>query len=131
MPSCFSGRSRTWPTVARTRYARPRYLPMVFAFAGDSTITSEVLPGSDGPSSSYVNGARPRPFAAPLAAARPGDFAAVLAADFFAVDFLREVAMWSVHRRLLGTAVLAAETRAFRERADVLERDAPVDLAEG
>src|ERR1041385_1139320 len=39
MPSFFSGRSMMWPTVARTRYPRPRYLPMVFAFAGDSTIT--------------------------------------------------------------------------------------------
>ena len=35
-------------------YARPRYFPMVLAFAGDSTITSEVEPGSDGPSSSTI-----------------------------------------------------------------------------
>jgi hypothetical protein len=29
-------------------------LPIVFALAGDSTITSEVDPGSDGPSSSTI-----------------------------------------------------------------------------
>src|SRR6478735_6132855 len=33
------GRSATWPTDARTSYALPRNLEMVFAFAGDSTMT--------------------------------------------------------------------------------------------
>src|SRR5215210_436388 len=40
--------------VARTRYARPRYFPIVFALAGDSTITRDVAPGSDGVSSSMI-----------------------------------------------------------------------------
>src|SRR5579883_1995360 len=35
----FLGRSLMWPSEALTRYCRPRYLPMVFAFAGDSTMT--------------------------------------------------------------------------------------------
>src|SRR3954466_14831851 len=33
------GRSATWPTEARTSYALPRNLEMVFALAGDSTMT--------------------------------------------------------------------------------------------
>src|SRR6266496_5222478 len=41
-PSSRVGRSRTCPTVALTSYPAPRYLPMVFAFVGDSTITSEL-----------------------------------------------------------------------------------------
>jgi hypothetical protein len=65
MPIFFWGKSRTWPIVARTLYARPRYFPMVFAFAGDSTITRDVEPGSDGPSSSMI-------FAAALFLARLG-----------------------------------------------------------
>ena len=35
----FFGRSLTWPSDALTTYCLPRYLLMVFAFAGDSTIT--------------------------------------------------------------------------------------------
>src|SRR6188474_986207 len=35
----FLGRSRTWPMEATTRKSRPRYLLMVFALAGDSTMT--------------------------------------------------------------------------------------------
>src|SRR3989442_10193947 len=38
-PSLLFGRSRTWPFDARTLKPGPRYLPMVRAFAGDSTIT--------------------------------------------------------------------------------------------
>ena len=38
-PSCDFGRSRTWPTEARTSYSRPRMPESVRAFAGDSTIT--------------------------------------------------------------------------------------------
>jgi hypothetical protein len=34
------GRSRTWPTDARTTKSFPRYLEMVFDFEGDSTMTS-------------------------------------------------------------------------------------------
>ena len=36
----FRGRSRMWPTDAMTLYPLPRYLVMVFAFEGLSTITS-------------------------------------------------------------------------------------------
>ena len=36
----FSGKSRTWPKLARTVKSEPRYLLMVFALAGDSTITT-------------------------------------------------------------------------------------------
>src|SRR5918992_1810845 len=61
--------------VARTRYARPRYLPMVFALAGDSTMTSDVEPGSHGCSFSTV-------FAAFLALVA---FVAVFVARFFAL----------------------------------------------
>ena len=35
----FLGRSFTWPRDALTVNCFPRYLPIVFAFAGDSTIT--------------------------------------------------------------------------------------------
>src|SRR6185295_8332619 len=38
-PSLLFGRSRTWPLEARTSKFGPRYLPMVRAFAGDSTMT--------------------------------------------------------------------------------------------
>src|SRR6202022_2620172 len=41
IPNVFLGRSRTWPREALTVYSRPKYLLIVFAFAGDSTITSE------------------------------------------------------------------------------------------
>src|SRR4051812_35223496 len=39
---CFApwGRSRMWPMLASTVKPRPKYLLIVFAFAGDSTITS-------------------------------------------------------------------------------------------
>src|SRR2546425_11406295 len=39
-PSLLFGRSRMWPIDATTLNSRPRYLLMVFAFAGDSTTTS-------------------------------------------------------------------------------------------
>src|SRR5882672_5476216 len=38
-PSLLFGRSRTCPFEARTSNPGPRYLPMVRAFAGDSTMT--------------------------------------------------------------------------------------------
>src|SRR3954465_4236399 len=57
-PSSRVGRSRRWPMVALTSYPEPRYLPMVLALVGDSTITSA--------------GPRPRPAGpAPLAAGPP------------------------------------------------------------
>src|SRR4051812_33563241 len=39
MPKRLLGRSRTSPLLATTSYPGPRYLLMVFALAGDSTIT--------------------------------------------------------------------------------------------
>ena len=56
IPSVFVGRSRTWPTVAFTAYADPRYLPMVLALAGDSTMTSDRLPRLIGAAHSAVFG---------------------------------------------------------------------------
>ena len=37
-----SFKSRTCPYEARTLYALPKYLLIVFAFAGDSTITTAI-----------------------------------------------------------------------------------------
>src|SRR3984885_9415341 len=42
-PILFLGRSLIWPTEASTVKAFPRYLLIVFALAGDSTITSDLL----------------------------------------------------------------------------------------
>ena len=39
-PSWLFGRSLTWPLEATTLYLLPRNFPIVFALAGDSTITS-------------------------------------------------------------------------------------------
>src|SRR5690554_8145237 len=39
LPLPLTGRSRMWPTLDLTIKSEPRYLLMVFAFAGDSTIT--------------------------------------------------------------------------------------------
>ena len=36
------GKSRTWPTLDLTMKSEPRYLLIVFAFAGDSTMTSDL-----------------------------------------------------------------------------------------
>src|ERR1700761_9242558 len=41
-PMSFFGRSMMWPIEASTWYSLPRYLLIVFAFAGDSTITSDL-----------------------------------------------------------------------------------------
>src|SRR5690348_8945197 len=54
-PSSRVGRSRRWPMVAFTSKPEPRYLPMVLALVGDSTMTS----------------------ASPLPPARAGGFAAL------------------------------------------------------
>src|ERR1700735_1614905 len=42
-PILFFGRSLIWPTEASTVKSFPRYLLIVFALAGDSTITSDLL----------------------------------------------------------------------------------------
>src|SRR5262245_23816149 len=41
-PRPFFGRSLMWPTEAMTLKSLPRYLLIVFAFDGDSTITSDL-----------------------------------------------------------------------------------------
>src|SRR5262249_34110520 len=41
-PRPFFGRSLIWPTEAMTLKSLPRYLLIVFAFDGDSTITSDL-----------------------------------------------------------------------------------------
>src|SRR5437773_6196509 len=41
IPMVLVGRSITWPMDALTVYFRPKYLLIVFAFAGDSTMTNE------------------------------------------------------------------------------------------
>src|SRR5258706_15280040 len=38
-----TGRSRTWPKLDLTMNSLPRYLLMVFALAGDSTMTSDLF----------------------------------------------------------------------------------------
>src|SRR5581483_9272879 len=42
-PILFFGRSLTWPIDASTTKSLPRYFPMDFAFAGDSTMTNDLL----------------------------------------------------------------------------------------
>src|SRR5512136_1356478 len=42
-PSLLLGRSMMWPTEAFTVKSLPRYFPMVFALAGDSTTTSDFI----------------------------------------------------------------------------------------
>src|SRR6056297_1175770 len=49
------GRSRMWPTEESTTYSSPRYPAMVFALAGDSTITSLVTPTGKDPDGRTVN----------------------------------------------------------------------------
>src|SRR4051812_42378030 len=55
------GRSATWPTEARTSNSLPRNLEIVFAFAGDSTMTSGraialLVKACEGPLSSRLGG---------------------------------------------------------------------------
>src|SRR5437899_9277613 len=79
-PSVFLGRSRTWPMEAFTWKSRPRYLLIVLAFAGDSTITrffatTTIPPPTTLPDLSPTAGRRGLPAAAgrgPPAPARPG-----------------------------------------------------------
>src|SRR5881394_1942051 len=104
MPSFFSGRSMMCPTVALTRYPRPRYLPMVFALAGDSTMTSDEPPAPSAPLSISVT-------------------------TVFFVRFRPAVfrAAMSVHRFRTFRA-RCREAGTLDQRAQIVERDAPVDL---
>src|SRR3954463_174816 len=124
MPSFFSGRSMIWPTVARTRYARPRYFPIVFAFAGDSTITSEVDPAGAAGYSSASATLRPRAVV-------------FLAAAFFTVVFLAAVffaavlflaAMVLVYGLSIRRGARILESGSIHHGAQVVERDAAVEL---
>src|SRR5256885_10848149 len=69
--------------VARTLYARPRYLPIVFAFAGDSTITSEVVPDSEPLVGSSLYSSASFAFARAVEAAFVGRFRLALPASRF------------------------------------------------
>src|SRR5215475_8237140 len=51
-PRPFFGKSMMWPTEAMTLKSLPRYLLIVFAFDGDSTITSDL--DITHPNASYV-----------------------------------------------------------------------------
>src|SRR5436190_19190570 len=55
-PSLRCGRSRRCPTVALTVYPEPKYLPIVFAFVGDSTMTSAPFPPPPPPPLSAAGG---------------------------------------------------------------------------
>src|SRR5580658_679689 len=45
-PSDFFGKSLIWPSEASTSYPEPRYFWIVFAFAGDSTMTKPFANGT-------------------------------------------------------------------------------------
>ena len=42
-PSSFFGRSFIWPTLANTSYSPPKYLEIVLALDGDSTISNGLI----------------------------------------------------------------------------------------
>ena len=87
MPMFFTGRSRMWPTVAFTAYAFPRYLPMVFALAGDSTMTSD-LPAADRAASSSCGSSGSTKTFFGRAVFFAADVAGVFFAAFLATFFL-------------------------------------------
>src|SRR6185312_12299869 len=151
MPNPFSGRSRTWPTVARTRYDGPRYLPIVRAFAGDSTMTSD-LPATVARSSGSsdcprrdvrrpgllardVRDAGSAAATAPLERRRvPNGFASVSFLScfaplrvFFIVFF---AAMESVYGHVVAAEPVIHVARALHQDAQVVEGDSAVDLAQ-
>src|SRR5689334_20420815 len=121
---------------------------MVFAFAGDSTMTSDVEPaGAGGPSSSTTLGAalRERTLVADFFLAadlRP----AVLAPGRDALprpamrrvtvssipsDFFRAMlSALSVNGRVIGGRTRRVIPRAFHECPQIVERNSPVDLHE-
>src|SRR5512144_3250308 len=121
---------------------------MVFALAGDSTMTSDVDPAAGGgPSSSttlgtafrlrvfaaevfFAAGRRP-PVLAPGRAALPRPAMRRVTVSLIPSDdvcFLR--AMLSVNRSVIGRRAGWVVPRAFHECPQVVERDPPVDLDE-
>src|SRR6185312_12605203 len=153
MPNPFSGKSRTCPTVARTRYAGPRYLPMVLAFAGDSTMTSD-LPAIVAKSSGSSTGLRrvvrrplPRPRNARGADSATADAPFegrrvrrdISSAGSFLLSFFAlwrvffEVflaAMESVYGHVFAAQAIVHVARALHQDAQVVQGDSAIDLAE-
>jgi len=118
---------------------------MVFAFAGDSTMTSDVEPaGAGGPSSSTTLGAalRDRTFVAdfflaadlrpavlaPGRAALPRPAIRRVTVSSIPSDFFR--AMLSVNGRVIRGRTRRVIPRAFHECPQIVERNSPVDLHE-
>src|SRR5690349_8868333 len=116
---------------------------MVFAFAGDSTMTREVEPaGAGGPSSSTTLGAagRERAFVVdvfflaadlrpavllPGRAALPRPAMRRVTVSSIPSDFFR--AILSVNGRVIGGRTRGVIPRAFHERPQIIESDPPVD----
>src|SRR5919201_5041646 len=106
--------------VARTRYERPRYLPIVFAFAGDSTMTSDVAPSSPLPRSSDSASA---------------DFAfdtravAFVARFVFAFVVLPVLAFAIlVHRSVVAASGRIFQASSFEKPTQIVERNPTVEL---
>ena len=115
---------------------------MVFAFAGDSTMTSDVEPaGAGGPRSSTSTGAAFRDLdlaaafffaagrrflAAPGRDALPRPEITRVTVSSMPSDFLR--AMLSVNGGVIGRRARWVVAGAFHERTQVVERNAPIDL---
>ena len=55
LPNALVGRSRTCPTLDFTTKSLPRYLFIVFALAGDSTITNDFAIGEGNPLKMFKN----------------------------------------------------------------------------
>jgi len=115
---------------------------MVFALAGDSTMTSDVDPaGAGGPPSSTSTAATFRAFdfvadfffaagrrflAAPGRAELPRPETTRVTVSSIPSDFFR--AILSVNRSVIGRGARRVIPSAFHERTQVVERDPPVDL---
>src|SRR5919201_1186104 len=96
--------------VARTRYERPRYLPIVFAFAGDSTMTSDVAPSSPLPRSSDSASA---------------DFAFDTRAVAFVARFVFAIV---VHRSVVAASGRIFQASSFEKPTQIVERNPTVEL---
>src|SRR5947209_6703932 len=99
---------------------------MVFAFAGDSTITSDVPPGSLPLLSSTISGSTRFAFVARADAVFVARFAfvAVLLADL--VVLAR--AMFLVHRVVVAAGGRIFQASSFQQTAQIVERDASIEL---
>ena len=115
---------------------------MVLALAGDSTMTSDVDPaGAGGPVSStstaaifrafdfvaaFFFAAGRRFFAAPGRAELPRPEMTRVTVSSMPSDFFR--AMLSVNGSVIGRGTCWVVPRAFHERTQIVERNAPIDL---